>query len=188
METGLLTNKQRQQLAAAISIRDMEMVAQGYLNIDSAVIESLRNEHFGKAEEVQAEACNTALLQRWANRAENAGPHQIKVSSAKRTWRRTVHRRISHMGTLIANGSQMTPYIGECIVQWVLGTRPIRFFKTAPPHRHGQTFLNLMQFFGKVGVPFSPCRKITNFCHNGNVNKFCYRDYEWPDVVKPHSE
>ena len=34
----------------------------------------------------------------------------------------------------------------------------------------------------------SPCRKITNFCHNGNVNKFCYRDYEWPDVVKPHSE
>ena len=35
---------------------------------------------------------------------------------------------------------------------------------------------------------FTPCRKITNFCHNGNVNKFCYRDYEWPDVVKPHSE
>ena len=34
----------------------------------------------------------------------------------------------------------------------------------------------------------TPCRKITNFWHNGNVNKFCYRDYEWPDVVKPHSE
>ena len=84
METGLLTNKQRQQLATVISSRDMEIVALGYLDIDGAVIERVRDEHFGKAEEVQAEACNTALLQRWVNRAENSGPHQIKVSSAHR--------------------------------------------------------------------------------------------------------
>ena len=100
METGLLTNKQRQQLAAAISSRDMEVVAQGYLDIDSAVIERVRDEHFnGKADEVQAEACNTALLQRWANRPENSGPHRLW---AERTWRRTVHgtggSRISQTG------------------------------------------------------------------------------------------
>ena len=81
----MITNKQRQQLAAAISSRDMEVVAQGYLDIDSAVIERVRDEHFnGKADEVQAEACNTALLQRWANRPENSGPHQIKVSWTER--------------------------------------------------------------------------------------------------------
>ena len=85
METGLLTNKQRQQLAAAISNRDIEVVAQGYLDIDGAVIERVRDEHFGKAEGVHAEACITALLQRWANRPENSGPHQIKVSWAERT-------------------------------------------------------------------------------------------------------
>ena len=160
METGLLTNKQRQQLAAAISSRDMEMVSQGYLNIDSAVIERVRDEHFGKAEAVKAEACNTALLQRWANRPENSGPHQIKVSWAERTWLLTVHgrcwSRISQMGTQIANLSQMTLYIRESIVPWVRGTRPIRFLdkKAPPPPTMAHTFLNFMQFcFGKVGTP-----------------------------------
>ena len=46
---------------------------------------------------------------------------------------------------------------------------------------------NYQSLFFKL-IQLAPCRKITNFCHNGNVNKFCYRDYEWPDVVKPHSE
>ena len=75
METGLLTNQQRQQLASAILSRDMEAVAQVYLEFDSSVIERVRDEHFG-----QPEACNIALLQIWTNMSENSGPHQIKVS------------------------------------------------------------------------------------------------------------
>ena len=70
---GRLTNQHYVQLARAISSRDMETIAQGYLGIDIETIVSLKDEHRGNAE-----AFNRDVLNRWARKHPDG--NQIKVS------------------------------------------------------------------------------------------------------------
>ena len=69
---GRLTNLQHVRLGRAISSSDMESIALGYMNIDKAVIKSLKDTHRGNTE-----AFNRDIIELWANR--NSGPDQIKV-------------------------------------------------------------------------------------------------------------
>ena len=69
---GRLTNLQYVRLGRAISSPDMESIALGYLNIDKAVIKSLKNAH-----RENTEAFNRDIIELWANR--NSGPDQVKV-------------------------------------------------------------------------------------------------------------
>ena len=73
---GRLTNRQYTQLADAISGPNMETIAQGYLNLDPEHIISIKqNNHYNTA------PSNRDMLRRWANRTENSGPDQTKVST-----------------------------------------------------------------------------------------------------------
>ena len=67
----LLSNRQIVRLAAAISTSDMETVALGYLDLDEAVLKSLKTE---KRED--PEGFNREVLRRWSNM--NHG--QVKVN------------------------------------------------------------------------------------------------------------
>ena len=66
----LLTNRQIVRLAAAISTSDMETVALGYLDLDEAVLKSLKTE-----KRDDPEGFNREVLRRWSNM--NHG--QVKV-------------------------------------------------------------------------------------------------------------
>ena len=72
---GRLTNNQYVRLSDAISGQSMETIAQGYLNIDSETIASIKQDNFYKAA-----PSNRDMLERWARRTENNGPDQTKVS------------------------------------------------------------------------------------------------------------
>ena len=73
--SGRLTNKQYTQLSEAISLSSMETIAQGYLDVDPENITSIKHENFYKAAQ-----SNRDMLRRWANKTENSGPDQAKVS------------------------------------------------------------------------------------------------------------
>ena len=60
-DEGRLTNQHYVELAREISSRNMETIAQGYLDIDIETIVPLRDEHRGNAE-----AFNRDVLNRWA--------------------------------------------------------------------------------------------------------------------------
>ena len=66
----LLTNRQIVRLAAALSTSDMETVALGYLDLDEAVLKSLKTE-----KRDDPEGFNREVLRRWSNM--NHG--QVKV-------------------------------------------------------------------------------------------------------------
>ena len=69
---GRLTNRHYVRLGRAISSSDMESIAVGYLNIDKAVIKSLKDSH-----RENTEAFNRDIIEKWAYR--NSGPDQVKV-------------------------------------------------------------------------------------------------------------
>ena len=56
-----LTNRQIQQLAAAISQGDMESIALGYLNIDNSIVKNMKREETG-------EAFNREVIYHWRNK------------------------------------------------------------------------------------------------------------------------
>ena len=64
-----LTNRQIQQLGAAISQDDMESFALGYLDIDNAIIKNMKREQ-------TAQAFNRELIYHWSNKNPN---YQVKV-------------------------------------------------------------------------------------------------------------
>ena len=70
---GRLTNRQYVLLSDAISLHDMECIAQGYMNIDMPVIASIKQQNL-----LQAKACNNEMLQRWAK--QNSNEYQTKIS------------------------------------------------------------------------------------------------------------
>ena len=73
---GLLTNKQYVQLSEAISGSNMESIAQGYMDLDSDTIDSIREDNNYKAA-----ASNRAMIRRWANQPKNNNPNQTRVSA-----------------------------------------------------------------------------------------------------------
>ena len=83
-DNGRINNKQYPKLADAISAPSMDSIAQGYLNIDPEIIASIKHENLNKVT-----PSNIALLRRWANRTENSGPDQRKVSMHKHTHTHT---------------------------------------------------------------------------------------------------
>ena len=77
---GRLTNKQFIKLAEAISVK-METIAQGFLNIDSETIASIKQDNFYKTV-----PSNKDILEKWANMVENSGPDQTKVSTDRQIY------------------------------------------------------------------------------------------------------
>ena len=76
MMAGRLTNRQYTLLCEAISGINMETIAQGYFYIDVEKIVSIKQDNFYKTV-----PSNRDMLLRWANRNENSGPDQTKVST-----------------------------------------------------------------------------------------------------------
>ena len=72
MEGRQLTNNQIVLLARAISGRDMESIALGYLGIEQERIDSLRDERRG------SDAFKRSLIRDWMYR--NSGDNQVQVS------------------------------------------------------------------------------------------------------------
>ena len=58
-----LTNRQIVRLAAAISIDNMDSIAEGYMGIEPETVKNLQDENRGKAQ-----AFNSAILRYWANK------------------------------------------------------------------------------------------------------------------------
>ena len=71
---GRLDTRQRVRLANAISGRDMETIALGYLGFEDEELKSLIDEH-----KSQAQRINRDILQKWCNK--NSGDTQTKVST-----------------------------------------------------------------------------------------------------------
>ena len=69
---GRLDTRQRVRLANAISGRDMETIALGYLGFEDEELKSLIDEHKGQAQRI-----NRDILQKWCNK--NSGDTQTKV-------------------------------------------------------------------------------------------------------------
>ena len=69
---GRLDTRQRVRLANAISGRDMETIALGYLGFEDEELKSLIDEH-----KSQAQRINRDILQKWCNK--NSGDTQTKV-------------------------------------------------------------------------------------------------------------
>ena len=84
MMAGRLSNPQYTQLSEAISGLNMEIIAQRYFDIDAEKIVSIKQDNFYKTA-----PSNRDMLQRWANRNENSGPNQTKVSTHARTHTHT---------------------------------------------------------------------------------------------------
>ena len=57
-----LTNRQIVRLAAAISIDNMESIAEGYMDINNETVKNIRRN------ESDSEAFNRAILRYWANK------------------------------------------------------------------------------------------------------------------------
>ena len=72
---GRLTTRQRVRLANAISGRNMETIALGYLGFQEEEIKNLVDEH-----QSQSKKINRDILQIWCNK--NSGDNQTKVSGA----------------------------------------------------------------------------------------------------------
>ena len=71
-QDDLLTNRQIVRLAASVSKTDMETVALGYLDLDEAVLKSLKIE-----KRDDPEGFNREVLRKWANM--NSTRQQVKV-------------------------------------------------------------------------------------------------------------
>ena len=82
--SGRLTNRQYTQLSEAISLPNMETIAQGYLDMDPEIITSIKHENLYKAAQ-----SNRDMMRRWANKTENSGPDQTKVSTHTHTHTHT---------------------------------------------------------------------------------------------------
>ena len=78
--SGRLTNRQYTQLSEAISLPSMETIAQGYLDVDPENITSIKHENLNKAAQSIRD-----MVRRWANKTENSGPDQTKVSTHTHT-------------------------------------------------------------------------------------------------------
>ena len=70
---GRLTNNQIVRLAAAMSSRDMESIALGYLDIEDETIKNAKYEN-----KDNAEAFNRDIIRRWTH--QNPGHMQTQVS------------------------------------------------------------------------------------------------------------
>ena len=68
-----LTNSDIARLAAAISSTNMDTIAVRYLDMDPDTLESMRDQHRGKAE-----AFNREVIKRWAYK--HSSPHQVQVN------------------------------------------------------------------------------------------------------------
>ena len=90
-DNGRITNKQYTKLADKISAPSMESIAQGHLDIDPEVIASIKHENLNKAI-----PSNVAMLRRWANRTENSGSDQRKVSTHEHmhTHTHSIHKQL----------------------------------------------------------------------------------------------
>ena len=73
---GQLTNNQIVRLARAISGRDMESIALGYLGIEEETIKNFRD-----ARRDNIEAFNRDIIQHWGYK--NPEPNQMQVSPSK---------------------------------------------------------------------------------------------------------
>ena len=71
---GRLENKQYIKLANAISTTNMETIVQGYLDLDTDIIATVKDQNVGKGIQI-----NVELLKKWAQQPDNSGPDQIKV-------------------------------------------------------------------------------------------------------------
>ena len=74
MAASALTNKVIVQLAAAIAVKDMKTIAEGYLDIFPETVEHIEHENRG-----DAGAFNRNIIRHWMYR--NPGPDQAKVIS-----------------------------------------------------------------------------------------------------------
>ena len=70
---GRLTNNQIVRSAAAVSSRDMESIALGYLDIEDETIKNVKYEN-----KDNAEAFNRGIIRRWA--CQNPGDKQTQVN------------------------------------------------------------------------------------------------------------
>ena len=75
---GWLTNNQIVRLAAAVSSRDMESIALGYLNIEDETIKNVKYEN-----KDNAEVFNRGIIRRWTY--QNPGHKQTQVSQHLRS-------------------------------------------------------------------------------------------------------
>ena len=71
-DQGQLTNKQIVDLAAAISLNKMVVIAEGYLDIDDATIKNKKYEN-----KDDAEAFNREIIKEWRNKSLG---NDVKVS------------------------------------------------------------------------------------------------------------
>ena len=76
---GRLTTRQKVRLANAVSGRDMETIALGYLGFEDEEIKSLIDEHKSHAPRI-----NRDILQKWCNK--NSGKTQIQVILPSRAF------------------------------------------------------------------------------------------------------
>ena len=93
-DDGKISNKQYTKLADAISSTSMVTIAQGYLDINPENIASIKQENLN-----QVIPSNVAMLRRWANRPENSGPDQRKVSTHTYTHTNKQAHTHTHMHT-----------------------------------------------------------------------------------------
>ena len=84
---GQLTNNQIVRLAAAISGRDMESIALGYLEIEEETIKNFKD-----ARRDNMEAFNRDLIRLWANK--NCRTNQCQVSYSKIYCMREIETRV----------------------------------------------------------------------------------------------
>ena len=86
---GRVTQKQIVHLGAAISINDMEPIAEGYMDIEPETVKNLRDENRGKAE-----AFNRAIIRYWINKHPE---NQVKVGLVLSKFSFHYNHRVLHM-------------------------------------------------------------------------------------------
>ena len=82
MVAGMLSPQQIVRLAAVISRRDMESIAEGYMDISHETLLSLKDQHRD-----DTEAFNRDVIRRWAYKPENCGSQQIQVKRSTAVYR-----------------------------------------------------------------------------------------------------
>ena len=93
-DEGRLTNRHYTKLADAISGPNMMTIAQGYLDINPDNLESIRVQNLNNVQQT-----NTEILRRWANKTDNSGPDQRKVSAHRHARTHAHNHRYVHMHT-----------------------------------------------------------------------------------------
>ena len=93
---GRVTQKQIVRLGAAISVDNMESIAEGYMDIDDVTIKNIRRDASS------SEAFNRDIIKHWLYKNPDNQDNQVQVSSLKRqSAERSVGiQRFAHMDSL----------------------------------------------------------------------------------------